>query len=238
MSAATSRAFVAYLRVSTDRQGRSGLGLEAQQAAIAAFLTGADRLLEPPYVEVESGRNPDRPKLRQALARCRKAGATLLIAKLDRLARNVHFISGLMESGVPFVAADMPNATPFMLHIHAAVAEEEARAISKRTKAALAAAKARGVKLGGDRGYRPVTPPDAKAAAEARTRAADHAAHALAGVIEDVRTSLGGAASLHAIAKGLTERGISTPRGGAWTATAVRRVLGRLEGPAREQSTH
>ena len=132
-------------------------------------------------MEVESGRKADRPKLRQAIARCRKTGATLLIAKLDRLARSVRFIATLMDENVPFVACDMPNATPFMLHVYAAVAEEEARAISRRTKAALAAAKARGVKLGGDRGYRPSTPPDwtagTRAAAEARSRAADHAAH-------------------------------------------------------------
>lgn len=237
LPATNGRAFVAYLRVSTFRQGRSGLGLEAQEVAIQAFLGPADRLLEPPYVEVESGKNADRPKLREALTRCRKTGATLLIAKLDRLARSVRFISALMEEGVPFVACDMPSATPFMLHVYAAVGEEEARAISRRTKAALAAAKARGVKLGGDRGYRPTTPPDqaagTKAAAEARSRAADHAAHRLAGAIEDVRAACGGAASLHAIAQGLTERGIPTPRGGAWTATAVRRVLARAsEAPA------
>src|ERR1700733_8751874 len=137
---AMSRTFVSYLRVSTDRQGKSGLGLEGQQAAIDAFLQPNDKLLAPPYIEVESGKNSDRPQLRLALDRCRKTGATLLIARLDRLARNVRFISSLMEEGVPFVACDMPNATPFMLHIYAAVAEEEARAISRRTKAALAAA--------------------------------------------------------------------------------------------------
>ncbi len=228
----TSRTFVAYLRVSTARQGTSGLGLEAQQAAIQAFLGPNDRLLAPPYVEVESGRNSERPKLAEAMARCRKTGATLLIAKLDRLARSVRFISALMEEGVPFVAADMPSATPFMLHVYAAVAEEEARAISRRTKLALEAAKARGVKLGGDRGYRPPTPPDgasgSRAAAVARSREADHAAHRLAAVVEEVRAALGGTASLRAIAEGLTQRGIATSRGAAWTATGVRRVLARL----------
>ena len=228
----TPRTFVGYLRVSTARQGASGLGLEAQQAAIKAFLGPDDRLLEPSYVEVESGRNSDRPKLAEAMARCRKTGATLLIAKLDRLARSVRFISALMESGVHFVAADMPTATPFMIHVYAAVAEEEARAISRRTKVALEAAKARGKKLGGDRGYRPTSPPDgvagSRAASVARSREADHAAHRLASVVAEVRAVLGGTASLRAIAEGLTQRGIGTPRGAAWTATGVRRVLARL----------
>lgn len=222
-----SRTFVAYLRVSTDRQGRSGLGLEAQEAAIAAFMLPSDKLLAPPFIEVESGRNSDRPQLRLAMDRCRRTGATLLIARLDRLARNVRFISGLMEEGVPFVACDMPNATPFMLHVYAAVAEEEARAISKRTKAALAAAKARGVKLGGDRGYRPVAPPDGRLGGEAVRREADHAAHRVMAEIEAIRVNHGSDISLQGLARTLTEQGITTPRGGAWTATAVRRVLAR-----------
>jgi DNA invertase Pin-like site-specific DNA recombinase len=226
------RTFVAYLRVSTDKQGRSGLGLEAQQAAINAFLRPEDRLLAPPFVEVESGRNTARPQLAAAIARCRATGATLLVAKLDRLGRNLHFISGLMESGVPFLAADAPDKDRFMLHIRAAFAEEEARKISERTKAALAAAKARGKKLGGDRGYRPASPPDAKAggkaSAAARGQAADRAAFGVAAAIEEARQ--GGAVSLRQIAAALTERGVSTPSGeGAWTATAVRRVIARAE---------
>ena len=234
MTATTGRTFVAYLRVSTDRQGLSGLGLEAQQTAIAAFVGPGDRLLTPPYVEIESGRNDARPKLREAIAHCKKAGATLLIAKLDRLARDVHFISGLMKEGIEFVACDMPTATPFMLHVYAAVAEEEARAISRRTKAALAAAKARGVKLGGDRGYRPTAAPDSARATEARKRAADLAAHGIAGAIEDIRASLGGAASLHALAAGLRAKGALKPRGGAeWTATDVRRASARIEGASQ-----
>src|SRR3978361_1579482 len=115
-----SRTFVSYLRVSTDGQGRSGLGLEAQEAAIAAFLQPGDKLLTPPFTEVESGKNNDRPQLCAAMDMCRRTGATLLIARLDRLARNVAFISSLMEQGVPFVACDMPTATPFMLHVYAA----------------------------------------------------------------------------------------------------------------------
>lgn len=219
-------AYVAYLRVSTTRQGRSGLGLEAQQAAVRAFIGPADRLLEPPYVEVESGRVVDRPKLNEALQRCRQTGATLLIAKLDRLARDVHFIAGLMKQDVPFVACDMPTATPFMLHIHAAVAEEERRAISARTKAALAAAKARGVKLGGDRGYRPPAPPDARMGAEARRKEALRGAYVALGDIEAIRE--GGTITLGGIARELNSRGRQAPGGGAWTATAVRRVFQRV----------
>ncbi|WP_435416859.1 recombinase family protein [Parerythrobacter aurantius] len=135
----------AYLRVSTQRQGQSGLGLEAQRSAIMALIGSADFV---EFIEVESGKKSSRPQLQAALAHCRKSKVQLVIAKLDRLARNVHFVSGLMDSGVDFVAADMPQADRFMLHIFAAMAEEEGRRISERTKAALAAAKARGVKLG------------------------------------------------------------------------------------------
>lgn len=222
------RAFVAYLRVSTARQGRSGLGLEAQQAAINAFLRPGDRLLAPPYVEVESGRNAERPKLYAAMERCRRTGAALLIAKLDRLSRDAHFLFGLQKAGIEFVAADMPNANRVTVGVMAVVAEEEARAISARTKAALAAAKARGVKLGGDRGYRPPSPPDAKAGGVAsgatRSRSADHAAFRLLPVLEEVRA--GGAVSLRDVASALTARGVPTPSGaGDWTATTVRRIM-------------
>lgn len=228
---AQGRTFVAYLRVSTDKQGRSGLGLEAQQAAIDAFLSPADRLLAPPYVEVESGKNDTRPKLLEALARCKRTGATLLIAKMDRLSRDVHFITGLQKAGVAFVACDNPAATELTVQILAAVAQNEARMISQRTKAALAAAKARGVKLGGDRGYRPTTAPDSALATAARKQAADYAAHGIAGAIEAVRASLGGVASLNAIAAGLQTQGVQKPRGGSeWTATDVRRALARIEG--------
>lgn len=233
------RRFVAYLRVSTDKQGDSGLGLEAQRAAIQAFLQPADRLLEPPFVEVESGRKADRPQLRAALDRCRETRSTLLIAKLDRLARDVHFISGLMKQGVPFVAADMPDTDPFMLHIRAAVAEEEARMISRRTKAALAAAKARGVKLGGDRGYRPPAPPDARlgaaASVVARQAKADDAALRVRPLLDQLRAE--GVDSLSGFAAALNERGVTTPRGGRWTATAVRRALARLPSSVHPDET-
>lgn len=236
-AAAEPRTFVAYLRVSTDQQGRSGLGLDAQQAAIEAFLRPGDRLLAPPYVEVESGRKADRPKLREAIARCRATGAVLLVAKLDRLSRNLPFLRSLIDGDVGVAFGDMPHVPAgamgrFILTQMAAVAELEAGLISERTKAALAAAKVRGVKLGGDRGYRPDAPPDAtaggKASAAARGQAADRAAFRLMPVIEAVRRD--GATSLHQIAAGLTTRGVPSPRGGsAWTATAVRRVLLRAE---------
>lgn len=140
--------YIAYYRVSTVRQGESGLGLEAQRAATTSFMKSAGAELVSEFTEVESGKRANRPELAAAIQQCRNSGATLLIAKLDRLARNVHFISGLLESGVKFTAIDMPNADRFMMHVYAAMAEEEGRRISERTTAALAAAKARGVRLG------------------------------------------------------------------------------------------
>ena len=141
--------YIAYYRVSTTRQGESGLGLEAQQQAVKQYLNGGDWSILAEFTEVESGkRSSNRPKLAEAIALCKRLQATLVIAKLDRLARNVHFISGLMESGVEFIATDNPNANRLMLHMLSAFAEHEATLISKRTKDALAAAKARGVRLG------------------------------------------------------------------------------------------
>ena len=119
--------YIAYYRVSTDQQGKSGLGLDAQKAAVAQYLNGGDWDLAEEYIEVESGKRSDRPELSAAVSACKRLKATLVIAKLDRLARNVHFVSGLMESGVKFVAVDMPSADPFMLHVYAAMAEEEGR---------------------------------------------------------------------------------------------------------------
>jgi DNA invertase Pin-like site-specific DNA recombinase len=233
------RTFVAYARVSTQQQGRSGLGLEAQEAAIRGFLRLEDRLLAPIYVEVETGKRDDRPKLAEALARCRKTGATLLVAKLDRLARNARFllsvVEGTGEGGVVFFDLPTLPAGPvgkFMLTQMAAVAELEAGLISQRTKAALAAAKARGMKLGGDRGNRPATPEGSrkgtKASAERRSQAAGQHAHSILPAVEELRAA--GATSLNQIAAGLTARGVAAPRGGAWTATAVRRALARVEG--------
>ena len=140
--------YVTYYRVSTDKQGRSGLGLDAQRDAVSQFLAARAATVVAEFVEVESGSKDDRPKLLAALAACQRTRATLLIAKLDRLARSVSFVAGLMDGDVDFVAVDMPHASRFVLHIMAAVAEHERQIIGERTKAALAAAKARGVRLG------------------------------------------------------------------------------------------
>jgi DNA invertase Pin-like site-specific DNA recombinase len=226
MASPNSGNFVAYYRVSTERQGRSGLGLDAQKKAVRDHLNGGDWKLVAEFVEVESGKRSDRPKLAHALKACRVRGATLIIAKLDRLARNVHFVSGLMESGVEFTAVDFPQANRLTVHILAAVAEHEAKMISERTKAALAAAKARGVRLGGDRGA-VLTAEARQAGCVAVTARADARAADLAPTIADIQAS--GARSLRAIAAALNERGIRTPRGaGEWKAGSVAQLLARL----------
>jgi DNA invertase Pin-like site-specific DNA recombinase len=214
---------VAYYRVSTDRQGRSGLGLEAQREAVRVFLDGKGWPPMAEFTEVESGKRKDRPELEKAMEACRLYKATLVIAKLDRLARNVAFVSTLMEGGVEFVAADFPQANRLTIHILAAVAEHEAAMVSQRTKAALAAAKVRGTKLGGFRGYRPTDEDRARAVA-ARRGHADERAGRVAPVIAEIRAT--GATSLRAIAAELDARGIPAPRGGRWSATAVMRVTG------------
>jgi DNA invertase Pin-like site-specific DNA recombinase len=218
--------FISYIRVSTIRQGRSGLGLEAQRKAVADYLNGGSWQLVDEVVEVESGKRNDRPKLAEALRLCRLHGAVLIIAKLDRLARNVAFISNLMESGVEFTAVDFPQANRMTVHILAAVAEHEAKAISTRTKDALAAAKARGTRLGGDRGNLPaVAKAGAKASVATRITKADNRASDLAPIIEELKAA--GAVSLRQIADGLNTKGIKTARGGEWSAMQVQRVMSR-----------
>ncbi|OOY19711.1 hypothetical protein BMI86_13875 [Thioclava sp. DLFJ5-1] len=219
--------YVAYYRVSTKRQGASGLGLDAQREAVELFTAKSDCAVLAEFVEVESGKRRERPELDQALRCCRQTGAVLLIAKLDRLARNVAFVSSLMESGTEFIACDNPHANRLTVHILAAVAEDEARRISERTKAALAAAKARGVALGGDRGYRPLGRPDgALAALKAAT---DDFAMSIAPVIIDIMQA--GHNSLYAIATELNQRGIRTRRGGRWHASTVRNLVNRISWP-------
>src|SRR4051794_36153667 len=217
--------FVAYYRASTARQGQSGLGREAQEA-VRTFLNGGNWHLLAEVEEVESGRRSDRPKLTEALRLCRLHGATLVIAKLDRLARNVAFISNLMESGVDFVAVDFPQANRLTVHILAAVAEHEREMIAARTKAALAAAKARGRRLGGDRSnFGLIQHHGHPASLAIRSAKANKRAADLTPVIRELQSS---GASLHAIAAELTRRGIETPRkGGRWKAVQVKRVLDR-----------
>jgi DNA invertase Pin-like site-specific DNA recombinase len=215
--------FVSYLRVSTARQGASGLGLEAQRAAVAAHLSGGDWTLLREIVEVESGKRNDRPALAEALRLCRQKKATLVIAKLDRLARNVHFISGLMESGVEFLAVDMPSANRFVVHILAAVAEQEAEAISKRTKAALAAAKERGTVLGG---RRVSAERFSEIGAVGRQTFSAQAAKGRAQLLPVIMEIQGqGITTLRAIAAELNDREVDAPRGGQWSAVQVQRVL-------------
>jgi DNA invertase Pin-like site-specific DNA recombinase len=222
--------FVSYLRVSTARQGISGLGLEAQREAVAGYLNGGKWKLIKEVVEVESGKRNDRPAIAEALRLCRLHRATLIIAKLDRLARNVHFISSLMESGVEFVAVDFPQANRLTVHILAAVAEHEAAMISTRTVAALAAAKARGVALGGQRGdmsrMEAMAAKGTKASAAARSALAAKRNEDLLPVIEEIRGS--GVSTLRTIAAELNSRGITAPRSGQWSAVQVQRVLSAI----------
>ena len=207
---------VAYYRVSTKKQGRSGLGLEAQQEAVRQFLVGRPAELVAEYVEVESGSKNDRPKLQEALAACQREKATLLIAKLDRLARSVAFISALMEAKTNFLAVDMPHASRLVLHVMAAFAEHEREMIRERTKAALAAAKARGVRLGTN---------GAALAAQHRAGATAYAETLREAV---ARASDAGARTTGAIAEYLNATGVASRQGGLWHPASVARVLRRL----------
>jgi len=214
--------FIAYFRVSTDKQGRSGLGLQAQRKAVLDYLDGGRWSLVDEFVEIESGKHNERPQLTAALAACRKHKAKLVIAKLDRLSRNLAFIAALMESGVEFVAVDNPHATKLTVHILAAVAEHEREMISERTKAAPRGAKARGTRLG--------NPELAKAAkrgtAAVKANARQFAAKLLP-IIEEIEQA--GITSHNAIAAKLNERNVRTARGGKWTHVQVGAVLRPFE---------
>jgi len=213
--------YVAYYRVSTDRQGRSGLGLEAQREAVERF-AGKDQILAE-FTEVESGKKNDRPQLAAAMRHAKQSGSVLLIAKLDRLARNVHFVSGLIESKVAFRCADMPEADVTFLQMMAVFAEYEARKISERTTAALAALKARGARLGC-----PVPRKGAEVAARLRVQKARAYAHRIAPILADVKAT--GARSLREIAAGLQARNVATPAGSMrWHPEQVSQLLSRLE---------
>lgn len=215
-----SRKFVSYYRVSTAKQGKSGLGLEAQKAAVAAYIAQHGGVELASYVEVESGKLNTRPQLEAALMRCRQTGATLLVAKLDRLSRNAAFLMSLRDSGVKFQALDIPEANTLTLGVMALLAQQERELISQRTRQALAARKARGLSLG--------TPRDLSAYAEragrkgraVNTAKAIERAELIAPQIEEAHRA--GCASLRQVAAWLNEREITTPRGKAWTAMAVR----------------
>ena len=220
MSPIRTLRFVAYYRVSTDRQGKSGLGLDAQRKSVMDYLNGGAWELVADFVEVESGKHSDRPKLAAALESCRKEKAKLVIAKLDRLSRNLAFIATLMESGVEFIAVDNPHANKLTVHILAAVAQHEREMISERTKAALQAAKARGKKLGNPR----LAEAAKRGVAGLKAAANQFAANVLP-VIREIQAS--GASSANAIAVKLNERGVKTARGGKWAHVQVGAVLSR-----------
>ena len=227
---AAQGAFIAYYRVSTAKQGASGLGIEAQRDAVARYLNGGDWRIVAEFTEVESGRRSDRPELERALAAARVHRAPLVVAKVDRLTRSVAFLSRLLEAGVDVRFADLPQLEGptgrFMLQQMAAVAELEAGLIAARTRAALAAAKARGKRLGGDRGVVPSDAARSAGLAEIRRKATQRASD-LAPVIGELRAE--GFTSLRGIAAELTGRGIPTPRGEKrWSAIQVARLLSRL----------
>lgn len=216
--------YVAYYRVSTQRQGRSGLGLEAQRQAVLDFLNGNGFEIAAEYTEVESGGRAARPKLLKALAACRLHGATLVIARIDRLSRDAAFLLGLQKAAVPFVAADMPGANEMVVGLMAVMAQAERKMISERTKAALQAAKARGVRLGnpgnmddGDRARGRALGREANTA-KAAARARD-----VLPIIDEIRAA--GTTSLLGIAGALNDRGVPAPRGGKWYPTSVRNAL-------------
>jgi DNA invertase Pin-like site-specific DNA recombinase len=216
---------IAYLRVSSAQQGRSGLGIEAQREALARFATTEGFEIVREIVEIETGKGADalerRPQLKAALAAARKLKCSVGVAKLDRLSRDVHFISGLMAQRVPFIVADLgADADPFLLHLYAALSEKERMLISTRTKAALAAAKARGAVLGGPK----LSEARELAQVSIRANADQHAANVLP-LIKEVQKS--GATTLREIAQALNARGVQTARGGEWHATTVRNLLGR-----------
>jgi len=231
------RKIVAYLRVSTAKQGHSGLGLEAQQAAITGYAQAVGVPVEKTFTEVESGKLNERPELEKALHLAKVTGATLVIAKLDRLSRNARFLLTLMESGVNFIAADMPGANNFTVSIMALVAQQEREAISKRTKEALAAAKVRGTKLGNPNGasaLRRAAKGNTASLGAIRGKADSHAKD-----LEPILAALKaeGVTSLGKIAEALTARGMKTPRGGSWHKSSVKNLLKRIDASSLSEGT-
>jgi DNA invertase Pin-like site-specific DNA recombinase len=223
-----SKPVIAYIRVSTQKQGQSGLGLEGQQAAIERFCAAEGYTVAKTFTEIETAKGADalerRPQLKSALRQASAYKSPIVVAKLDRLSRDVAFISGLMSQRVPFIVTEFPNADPFMLHIYAAVAEQERTKISERTKAALAAAKARGVKLGNPHGPKPFTAEIQRQGIAALRERADARAQQFSDIFAEYKGE-----SANSVAKALNERGLPSGRGGKWTARSVINVRARLE---------
>ena len=217
--------FVAYYRVSTDKQGKSGLGLEAQREAVTNYLNGGSWTLVAEFTEVESGKHANREELKKAIAACKRQKANLVIAKLDRLSRNLAFIATLMESGVEFVAVDNPHANKLTIHILAAMAEHQRETISENTKAALAAAKRRGQRLGNPN----LSEAAKRGVAQIRAKARRFAAN-VRPIIEEIMRA--GFTSHNAIAGKLNERNVPTARGGKWTHMQVGAILHPFEASA------
>jgi DNA invertase Pin-like site-specific DNA recombinase len=217
----TTGKFVAYYRVSTDKQGQSGLGLDAQRQAVEAYLNGGDWALVEEFVEIESGKRNDRKQLDLALAACKREKATLVVAKLDRLARNVHFITGLQEARIKFVAVDNPHADEVMVQLFAVFAQYEGKQISQRTKAALAAAKARGVVLG----------KHGKVLARQNAAQADERALQIAPTVHKLRRGR----SVRELVAEMNKRGVQTAKGGQWHVSSVHRLLKRLDGIEQQE---
>ena len=226
--------FAAYFRVSTARQGQSGLGLEAQREAVQRFVAARRGKIIAEFTEVETGKQDKRPQLQNALARCKRTGATLIIAKLDRLTRNARFLLSIIESNVPVAFCDLPHIPAgangkFMLTQFAAVAELEAGLISERTKAALAAARARGTKLGGRReGSADIAKYQAAGVEAASRMARERAARFAEEHRDEIEVMQAEGLSPTAMAAKLNAAGVPTRRGGKWTSTGVRRVIARL----------
>jgi DNA invertase Pin-like site-specific DNA recombinase len=212
--------YIAYYRVSTARQGKSGLGLDAQKELVRRYINGGTLIAE--YVEVESGKKDSRPQLQAALEACKQHKATLLIAKLDRLSRDLHFISGLERAGIKFICADMPEANEFTIHILASVAQHERKLVSQRTRDALQAAKRRGVKLGNPNPEKAL-----QKAYKVHRKQADSFAESIKPIIEEIRQK-GSITTLQGIADALNARGVSTSRGGKWWPTSVKNLLNRI----------
>lgn len=221
--------FISYCRVSTAKQGNSGLGLEAQRETIRQYLNGGDWQLIGEFVEVESGKNNDRPELAKALKDCQLTGATLLVAKLDRLSRDIHFITSLEKAGIEFTVCDFPTANRFTIHIFAALAQYERELISQRTKAALAAKKARGAVLGSPENLTKENRDKGRMQGRAAIRdRADRFARMVAPKIREYREQ--GTDSLRGIAQKLNSDHVLTARGkaGTWTPTAVKNLVDRM----------